>query len=78
MKVVAIDECANNSPAWYVFSAKGAGSCKPGATPQGKVCPKASAESANQIIAEEGGEVNRAVSAGEFLTKTWGVAPGLY
>jgi len=60
----------------YVFSAKGAGSCKPGATPQGKVCPKASAESANQIIAEEDAEVNRAVSAGKFLTKTWGVAPG--
>ncbi len=29
------------------------------------------------IIAEKGGEVNRAVSATEFfLTKTWGVAPG--
>jgi hypothetical protein len=62
----------------YVFSAKGAGSCKPGATPQGKVFPKASAEGANQIIAEEDAEVNRAVSAGEFLTKTWGVAPGWY
>jgi len=41
-----------------------------------KFPPKASAESANQIIAEEDVEVNRAVSAGEFLTKTWGVAPG--
>jgi hypothetical protein len=28
------------------------------------------------IIAEKDAEVNRAVSAGEFLTKTWGVAPG--
>ena len=58
-------------------SAKGAGSCKPGATPQGKVSPKASAESANQrgvcfkrlrhrgIIAEKDAEVNRTVSAGE-------------
>jgi hypothetical protein len=43
---------------------------------QGKVCSNASAESANQIIAEKDAEVNRAVSAGEFLTKTWGVAPG--
>jgi hypothetical protein len=43
----------------------------------GKGCPKASAESANQIIAEEEADVNRAVSATEFfLTKTWGVAPG--
>ena len=53
-----------------MFSAKGAGLCKPGATPQGKVCPRASAESANQIIAKEDAEVNRAFSAGEFLTKT--------
>jgi hypothetical protein len=29
-----------------VFSAKGAGSCKPGATPQGKVAPQTSAEGA--------------------------------
>jgi hypothetical protein len=43
---------------------------------RGKVCPKASAESANQIIAEKDAQVNRAVCAGEFLTKTWGVAPG--
>ena len=28
------------------------------------------------IIAEKGAEVNRAFSAGEFLTKTWGVALG--
>jgi hypothetical protein len=42
----------------------------------GKSFPKASAESANQIIAEKDAKVNRAVSAGEFLTKTWGVAPG--
>src|SRR6266568_323802 len=40
--------CPDAAARWYVFSAKGAGSCKPGATPQGKVSPKASAESANQ------------------------------
>lgn len=38
----------SRSPNAYVFSAKGAGSCKPGATPQGKVAPQTSAESANQ------------------------------
>jgi hypothetical protein len=65
---------ADRLPAWYVFGAKGAGSASP--PRRGKVCPKASAETANQIIAEEDAEVNRAVSAGEFLTKTWGVAQG--
>jgi hypothetical protein len=28
------------------------------------------------VFAEKDAEMNRAVSASEFLTKTWGVAPG--
>ena len=69
----------------YLFSANGAGSFEPGATPQELIHLKSSALKARFIAVQTGEEVrreasgalNRAFSARVMTrSRTWGVAPG--